>query len=170
MDIKDRLGLMKVKKKKKKISSYKFQVDQPNVINTLFTPLKTTHPPTHFDWIPLFNRVPTTVNHHHHQQRPHQQRPKSQMGFFSFLGRLFFASLFILSAWQIFICESEIGWCHCLGIRGSKAIHTHTHLVLKSERRIKATRSKTKAQSAIAAGFFVPEVQANYIYFFTYHT
>ncbi|KAJ0478619.1 putative HR-like lesion-inducer [Helianthus annuus] len=61
------------------------------------------NPPTHFYWIPLFNRVPTTVNHHHHQQRPHQQRPKSQMGFFSFLGRLFFASLFILSAWQMYV-------------------------------------------------------------------
>ncbi|MFS7988597.1 hypothetical protein Hanom_Chr11g01036771 [Helianthus anomalus] len=38
-------------------------------------------------------------------------------------------------------------------------------LVLKSERRTKATRSKIEAQSAKAVGFFVPEAQDVYIFF-----
>ncbi|MFS8031970.1 hypothetical protein Hanom_Chr17g01552181 [Helianthus anomalus] len=43
-------------------------------------------------------------------------------------------------------------------------------LVLKSGRRTKATRSKTEGRSAKrkSSGLFVPEAQANYIYFSIY--
>ncbi|MFS7937045.1 hypothetical protein Hanom_Chr05g00422911 [Helianthus anomalus] len=44
-------------------------------------------------------------------------------------------------------------------------------LVLKSERRTKAMRSKTEARSANrkSGGLFVPKAQANYISFYIFH-
>ncbi|MFS7980772.1 hypothetical protein Hanom_Chr10g00943161 [Helianthus anomalus] len=46
----------------------------------------------------------------------------------------------------------------------------HLGLVLKSERRTKATRSKIEARSAKrkSGGLFVPQAQDVYIYFFIY--
>ncbi|KVH91325.1 HR-like lesion-inducer [Cynara cardunculus var. scolymus] len=73
----------------------KLQVDQSSVINRLLASLKEPNQPLWFlHWVPSSSRdLPFLLS---------QRHPTTIMGFFSFLGRLLFASLFILSAWQMF--------------------------------------------------------------------